>query len=579
MMRNMSLRRKIVALAIVLQLFVAIIGIMGISFTMLSNRNLSSIYNNDMKAIMSTDEMMISARSIQYQMLKFVKVYEDKSDEATKVKQSILQDMYTKLSGIEKAINTYKKLKVSAENMDIIVSLEPQVKEMKDTIVKFELKQNSKVPVEELEEVAHGYVDKIDVFTQSANELMKSHKKSTDVIYENASRESRIVLIILIALVCLSIAFGVVLSIIIIKPIIKSVKQTVNSIDKIANGDFSEQINTEKLATKDEFGTILRGVNHLKVTLNTVISGIVLETSQMKELVHNINNKMKILTENMEEIASTTEELSAGIEESAASTQEMLATSTEIETTIVQAGDKARHSEVSSYEIGERASTVKQHAIESKDQAIRTYQLNNAKLLDAIEQAKSAENIKSLLKVILNIASQTNLLALNAAIEAARAGEAGKGFTVVADEIAKLASNTKNTVTEIEEVIDTVLVTIDNLVSTSSNLIEFMNTSVVKDYDELVNTGEQYNQDAVMIKELSTEVNASTSRLEILLDTMVTAIQEIATANDQGVAGTSDIADKTMNTSMMTKEIDKDTDMMSEIANRISEYMTMFKLS
>jgi len=362
------------------------------------------------------------------------------------------------------------------------------------------------------------------------------------------------------------------------RSITKPLKLAVEYIKIFALGDFSNQIPAKAMSVNDETGDLMTSLNIMQKSIKTMLETVVKQSDKIEDSVIMTTKNMHSLEHQIEEISSTTEELSAGMEQTAASSEELNAASDELGKVVTIISEKAQEGAKTSGEISKRAQKLKESAVTSKKTAEDTRNNIYNSLKQSIEQSKAVNQITQLTESILQISSQTNLLALNAAIEAARAGEAGKGFAVVAEEVRKLAEDSKNITNEIQQVTKVVISSVENLKCNSENVLDFIDSTVIKDYDALVTTGEQYYNDANYVENLVNDFSSKAQEVSSSLHIMINVINEISTANNEMATGTGNIADTSSVILQKSNDVSKIASNTKEISDELKTIVSKFKI-
>lgn len=379
--------------------------------------------------------------------------------------------------------------------------------------------------------------------------------------------------------ILLSILVSAIVIFILSRNIVKPVAVAAKHLKTVAVGDFSKHIDSKFLKTKDETGVLVSSINAMQDSIKNIVKAVNRESDYLIDLVNTTNDNISELNKQIQIVSSTTEDMSAGTEQAAAATEEINATTVEIEEVVQSIANKAKDGALASDEISKRAQAMMDKSVSSQKVASELRETLDIELRKAIEQSKEVNEINVLTESILQITSQTNLLALNAAIEAARAGESGKGFAVVADQIRKLADDSKRAIEKIQVVTKVVLESVENLSSNSEKVLDFIDMTVIKDYELMVNTGEQYYKDADYIKYLVSDFSSSAQELNGSIKNMTRTISEISIAINESADGTQDIADKSNSVLERANDVVKVTEDTKESSDRLKKIMSQFIIS
>lgn len=332
-------------------------------------------------------------------------------------------------------------------------------------------------------------------------QIVYNHDEVDQAVAANRSKFMLQLLVIVIGSILIAYLVGRIIS--------RPVRMMSALIERTAAFDLTEQHGYEKFMTsQDELGRVFHAIVKMRAELRQMAEGLVSVTESIVEKASAVQNVSDDVSSRSVQTSLATKEMSSRMQETVAISQEIDATLTEVSDVIQSVSQKANKSVHVAQNVSERAGHLKETAVASRQSANLIYSEVKAQAEVAIEQStKSVDHIHVLVDAIHSIASQTNLLALNAAIEAARAGESGKGFSVVAEEVRKLSSESAKVVTDIQQIIGTVNESVHNLSASLTRLLDFVDRNVRESLDELMETSDTYNEDALHFQTLLSEFN------------------------------------------------------------------------
>ncbi len=412
-----------------------------------------------------------------------------------------------------------------------------------------------------------------------ADKMIASNDKITkSQVRDFSAKSSRANLVIttaFIMVIIIIIAVVLCIELIVIKPLKKIDKELGVIIDEINQdrGDLTKRININR---KDEIGKVATNINVFIEKLQTIMQKITSNSKQLDETVGNVVGKVNTANGSACDISAVMEELSATMEEVAATVKNIdentAVANTKVDKMTVETGNVVDYSN----EMNERAIKLQETAQANKDETTKMVGSIIEELKNAMKESKKVEKISQLTSDILSISSQTNLLALNASIEAARAGEAGKGFAVVADEIRELAESSRNTANNIQEINEMVISAVEGLISSSNKIVDYVDETILPDYDDFVSSGKQYNDDSTHIKNIMDEFTGLSNDMQKTIKSMVDAINGITKAVEESADGVTSAAMSVDSLVADMNDVNKEMDTNQNVSDKLRKETECF---
>lgn len=386
---------------------------------------------------------------------------------------------------------------------------------------------------------------------------------------------SRLIGVYIISLVFIILC--AIMIIVIARRLSKSLNSAKNFLSKVSEGELTYKLEDKCLSRRDEIGMIFQNSFSLQQQLLTIVKNI---KNSVDELTHASNT----LTAASTSTDRTMSEFTDAVNEIAVQAQTQ-ANQTETASDHINRIDEQMTSITSAV----NSLTVNSQQMSQIDaqstEILNLLNKSNLETMDSIDRISkqtditnaSANEIQKTISLIQSIAEETDLLSLNASIEAARAGSAGRGFTVVAEEIRKLADQSRASANEIEK-------TVQKLLHESNTTVEVMKevrTNINQQQTCLHQTEENFSimTESITKSADSTElIRTQIAELNESKDAILSVIHTLSSISQESAAVTQQASSSSLELNQTVSSLTASSETLKNISVDLDEQLKVFRI-